>query len=454
MNTPLHDALDDLVTHVPRSVVPPDLAERAYGAARARRTRQRVVALLGAVAALLVALTVVGPAMSIDPVAPAGREATVDGYPQRIDAHWWVRDLPGRPGPVAALLQLRGSDEKPETMLAWYAVAPDGRRWRLGRNSADIYPTVSADGTRVGFIGGNDEPYVVHDLVSGRRTEFPDVGAGFMTPEQPVPQTEYAVPGQFPSFWSPDGRRLLVHGILVNEQDGGDRGLVLDSEGGGVTVLSRGAFLAGWASDDSVAVLDVKQMSGDGGALEWIDVRVIGLDDTVRRTVRLRPVAPWGGVESASGWGSFRPSQWSASVTPDRQHIVLYDDNTGEGRLMRLSDGAEVEAWEVTGQASACGVTAYTGGVVVSRSEEQILSALDVSGAEPARTVVSPRLGGRCLVWATDALAGEARGGQLFGTSTQAWTWWWRELLLGAMAMAMAVAVVVRRRRRVRWQDR
>ncbi len=238
---PLRDAFDDLVTHVPAHVVRPDLAERAYEVARGRRTG-RVLSALGAVAAVLIALVAVVPEVRIPSLESAGSDTAVDGYPRRIDHQWLVRDMPNRPGPVAALLQVRGERSRDMPLgSGWYAVAADGHHWRLpqGREHLDTYPTLSPNGRRIGFPVDDNGPFVVHDLVSGERVEFDEIGNG-RSLQEPREVNPFTVTSQSPGFWSPDGSKLLLHGGR-SEPEGGYRGkgIVID-------LRERSVRLAPW----------------------------------------------------------------------------------------------------------------------------------------------------------------------------------------------------------------
>jgi hypothetical protein len=199
----LHDLLDDLARTEP--VAAPALAERAWTAGRRRRLRVRLQAGIGVAAALALLALVVPPVTQGVPAAPfaRGSGAAVDGYPERIGRQWWVRDLPDRPGPLAAVLERTGD---------WYAVRADGHRWRLPEDERGIQVVaLSDDGRLLGHLQAPHGPYVVHDVVSGRRTRFPDVKGHLGITER----SRFQVHAQTPARFSPDGRYLLLLGGLA-----------------------------------------------------------------------------------------------------------------------------------------------------------------------------------------------------------------------------------------------
>ena len=63
-------------------------------------------------------------------------------------------------------------------------------------------------------------------------------------------------------------------------------------------------------------------------------------------------------------------------------------------------------------------------------------------------SVISPRVGPSCVMWASDALAGRPTGPHPFGLSTATWTWWWQEIAAGAAAVLLGMVLLVTARAR------
>ncbi|HYF74624.1 MAG TPA: hypothetical protein VD864_17475, partial [Nocardioides sp.] len=165
--TDLHGRLDDLVADVPAHVVPDP--RRAWAAGARRRLTRRIGASVAVV--VLVALTagLVGVLPRSADVPPADSESRgVDGYPSRIEKPWLLRDLPDRPGPLAAVLETGASE--------WLAASSDGDVWRVPQEdpSDSFPPALSADGRMIGYLTGHTT-YVLRDLVTGEETSFPEV---------------------------------------------------------------------------------------------------------------------------------------------------------------------------------------------------------------------------------------------------------------------------------------
>jgi hypothetical protein len=442
VNTPLRDALDDLVTDVPAHVVPTDLGPRAWRAGRRRRVRRRLALsmLVAAAAILSVAVTpIVGDLRPLYLPADAD-DRGVGGYPQRIGHQWWIRTLPDRPGPVAALVEA-GPDEGP---ILWYAVTETGHRWRLPARAGDIYPTISPDGGRIGYMRGDRGPYVIHDLVTGAKTEFAAVGTGLM----PV-TTPYSVPGQFPSFWSPDGRRIALNGALRDHSPGA----VVLSVDGSVAFVPRGegdvdkGLLAGWVGTDALLWVRWWSLSETSSGANVV-ATVTGLDGRPRRTITLIPASPWQGDTLAG--------QWTGTTSPDgREVLIIEEDSAGAGASVRrfsLLDGRETTGpAPVTGSIRPC-TAGWTGSEPIVAMYDYMTATTAVVRDGELRTVVAvePAVGARCFIWAGDALSGDARG-RLLGTSTAWWTWWIREMTAALVLIGASVWAVLRWRRRRRY---
>jgi hypothetical protein len=359
------------------------------------------------------------------PTVARAEAAGVDGYPQRIGRQWWVRGLPERPGPVAALLK----DSGPEG-TTWYAVRADGHRWRLPEVShrSDLWPALSDDGRLLGYLERQSGPYVVRDLVTGKRTEFPEVvePAG-------ADVDRGILYGQAPGYFSPDGTRLLLSGGSA----------VLDLPSRSIQLLREDEQLAallgvaaGWAGEDRVVWLR------DGGPPGDAPVELRAITTDLRGTV-LDDVA-------LAGTAGVGVSQWSGAVrVEDGLLAVLPDDFYGpDDRLLRfrLSDGSPVgEAWTADVRLPCAAVWAPRGPLVVPSSQGGAAVAVEAGPSGPRTlTVAPPTEHGRCLVWARDALSGEPQGGGLLLLRDAWWSWRWRELLLGAVLLPLVLAGAAR----------
>lgn len=456
--SPIHDALDDLVTEVPSHVVPEDLAGTAWRSGRRRRIRKRVVGSAVAVAvigALTVAvLPFVDNLTSAPPAGDPGDSASVTSYPERIGHQWWVRDLPGRPGPVAGLIDLVNERDSWDEPAGWHVLAQSGHRWRLPTTElTDTHPTISPNGRYVGYLESNVGPYVIHDLVTGEKVDFPEIGSGV-----DYADNLYFLNAQSPSFWSPDGTRVVIYGALHSGQDAVDR-IVLGVDGSLTRVKADiGEWIgqaAGWASNDELVWVASRHADPDDrdSPVEEVVATITSVDGELRRTIELqrRSDAPW----ATSGL-----SQWGAVVSPDGTEVVVNEDRYELGQesfhLSRfsLSDGsAAADSVRMSDLAPVCGVSWAGNRITVpvradAGRDETTTATIDGGQVQPL-VVVEPGVHTRCIVWAGDALAGEAQGG-LFGLTTWWWTWWWREIVVGLALIVVVVGVAVWWRRRHR----
>ncbi len=423
MSADLHDLLDDLASD---ATVAPGLADRAWQAGSARAGARRL-RLAGVAAALVGVLALLLPSagVAVPALGPArGETAGVQGHPERIGRQWWVRELPDRPGPVAALLQASRRDgEQPD----WYAVRADGHRFHLPEVShqTDQYPSLSRDGRRVGYLQTEEGPYVVHDLVTGERTSFEGIGDNRETT-----RARFRVQGQAPAHWSPDGRRVALTVI------GG--ALLLDVTTGEVELLPRGerGLVTGWRAEDRLVWLTPGPGSGAGAVS---GVRAVTTD------LRSRTVAD---VVLAGAAPSVL-SQWAGVVSDDGRRLAVVSDGTFDSvtgvQLFDLTSGqalgalTPVEVWQ------PCAST-WGDRLVVPARVGQRLTTVDLGTLEPL-TAVTPSLFPLCLLWATDAVDGPAGGGGLLGSTDAWWAWWWKEVLIGAAAVLGVGAERVRRAR-------
>jgi hypothetical protein len=379
---------------------------------------------------------------------PVRADAGVDGYPQRVGHQWWMRELPDRPGPIAGVVELVHETSARSTPRGWYAVTERGHRWRLPADPwTDHYPSVSADGARIGYLVDHGGPYVIHDLVTGQRTEFPQVGISGLDPTMPA----YGVYVQNPSFWSPDGNRLIVkasqrddeesHGLLVLSVDGSDDYLTLTGEGG-----ASPGHIVGWSDNDTLLLVRWEDFDDWDAPIDRVLAQEMTLDGRFGRTVQLRASSPW-----------LAPSlnQWAMVLSPDGSRLLVIDDDRSFDSYVRTfswPDGAELgdPVWVRVNTPCAIGWVGATPAVPILWEADDwswyyaTTARADVD--DPGPMVVADRwLGTRCFIWAADALAGQPRGG-VFGLHDWWWTWWWRELLL-LLVVAAGVARVVAVRR-------
>lgn len=425
MSPALHDLLADLASS--ERLDAPGAADRAWADGRGRRRRRRALESVAAGAAVLALLLALGPALVGAGALPGPSSAgsagqAVDGHPERIGRQWWVRDLPDRPGPLAALLQTveqRGTYDERD---GWHAVAADGHRWRLASDASDDFaPALSPDGRLLGMLLADEGPYVVHDLVTGERTAHEDV-SGQVGQARTTP---HRIAAQHPSSWSPDGRWIAVQGD--------PEVLLLDVGAGTVRSLPRLGPLVGFAGPDRLAwfvderpapVGGVPGRRADGAAR----LVLTDLAGTPVHDVALRP---------RSGDLPFL-GQSTGEVSPDGGVLAVTDEQ--QVRRFSTADGAELAAPVRVAVHDACGAafgeTAAT--LVVPTLTDGALAAERVGAASTSRqTVVADSVGGRCLVWAAAALDGPGRSGR--GVTRP---------LLVVSAAALGALLVVRRRRR------
>ncbi|GAA4378908.1 hypothetical protein [Nocardioides caricicola] len=310
----LRDPLDDLLSDVPTYVVPD--ARAAWAAGARRRTRRRVgVAAAVTVVVALVAGAVTWLPRTVEP-QPADGEG-VGGYPARVLKPLVARDLPLAPGPMAMVFQRNGED-----IYGWWVASPRGHAWPVPQQDMiDSYPpALSADGRMLAYLH-TPTTYVIRDLTTGDSTTFDSITDGLESREG---QGEWVLGPQNPSFWSPDGSRVLVRGSSWS-RDSPTTALVLDVDGT-VTELETDGFPAGWVDDDTLAfVQDRAELDGKPPA-ELVLVRV---DGAVERRITL--ALP----RAAAAW----TSQWSSSVSPDGEFLAFVADD-GQVYVFSTEDGA------------------------------------------------------------------------------------------------------------------
>lgn len=433
--------LTELAAGPPLSVA----VERAWTDGRRRRRVRRLRGGAVALAAVgLLALLV--PALSA-PTVPgfAARPAsTVDGHPQRIGRQWFVRNLPARPGPVAALVQVFTGGG-----ATWQAVRSDGHRWRLPEvaGRTDQYPSLSPDGRLLGYLESPDGPYVIRDLASGDRTAFPEIGDNRV-----LAPTRYHVNGQTPGHFAPDGRHLLLLGM------GGP--LLLDVGAGSVRQLDLPGVPAGFAGNSELVQLEDPRSAAGGdpvvaGADSEVRAVTADLSGRVRFDVRLRgtagaTVTQWSGVAGTGGLLGFQapaaPLDQSVGSVQERP----IGDPSDQVRRFFLASGLPVQGGPVSVVVSSVCPLAWgsQGQLAVPVLSGDRPRVVDVHGSRSTVTVVAPPLGATCVLWAADALGGPGRGGGLFGTASWPALFYWREVVVAVAAVTGSQAFVRWWRRR------
>jgi hypothetical protein len=433
--TDLRDPLSDLVREVPRHVVPDDLHRTAWAAGRRRRWRRRALTAAAAAAVLAVLAPVLTPATdlirSIEPADTRGGP-TIGGFPQRIGHQWWVRDLPGRPGPLAGVMSRSVGEGTDDHHEIWLAVSKTGRQWRIPteQTGGEIAPTISRTGRYLGYFPHRDgPPYVIHDLVTGETTELDQVEP------HDNPLGRYMVHWQTPGFWSPDDRHLLLFGITPRP----GAHLVLSTDGSARQVRPDGVP-AGWVDADHPAWLSSTERRD---RTVDVTITVTDLEGRSVRTVDLALPRPLEG----------RLSQWSAVVSPDGRSVALLEESWPDETIHQfsLTDGSPTaEPATVSDMAAICPLGWAGSTPLVSTYPEHTSGRLAALVHPPVETMVAsdPGLGVTCLALASDAAAGEAHGWPL-GTRSGLWTWWWREILLGVALAGALRWLWLRRRKRL-----
>jgi hypothetical protein len=156
---------------------------------------------------------------------------------------------------------------------SWYAVRADGHRWRLPGEARMQVPALSQDGRMLGYLARTEGPYVLHDLVTGRRVVIEELYASGRLPEPGGHQLAVGRPG----LWSRDGRRLLLWG--------GGAMLLVDATEGRLERMSQSGAPLGWVARDRIAWLRVPNPDEEPLPLT---VQVTDLGGQVGHPIRLR----------------------------------------------------------------------------------------------------------------------------------------------------------------------
>jgi len=388
--------------------------------------------------------------IGLDAVPPLGEESelSVTSYPQRFGHQWFVTALPDRPGPAAALVEVVKETMSSAQPQGWQVLSPHGHRWKLPTPwETAVHPTLSPHGRIVGYLADQAGPYVLHNLLTGQRTEFNQFSAPVMSADDtPIDDTEYAILSQSPSFWSPDGERVSVPGFDLGDS-AAYISTVLDADGSVIEIVHPASpgMAAGWASDDELVFVDWHKSvpNSEPSLIDEITVRTVSLDGDVLDQVMLEPATPW-----QATWGN----QWASHVSRDGTEIVVLDQHAALVHRFSLTDGRPTaEPSSLPNDLdNVCGV-AWAGRqptvpVRDIESDNTVTSVIDGGDVHPL-VAVEPELGARCIIWAADAVSGEPNGG-VFGLSTAWWTWWWRELSAALITLGVLWWLIRRRRAR------
>lgn len=240
---------------------------------------------------------------ALRPIAPApsGGGAVVDGYPERIGHQWIIHDLPDAPGPMAALLDTHVGDSAGSQ--TWLAVSATGGLWKVPVGTFEAAgPTLSPSGRQLAYEASPEGPYMIQDLVNGRRQSFA-ISSGMDITAAP----HWSV-SESPTFWSKDEQHLLFWG---GAHDTTGNYVLIDRRTGAVRTLDFRGWPAGWVDSDHLAFIVRHPIAGAPHRPE-LSIEVVTELGQVMRPVPLgwarpdpRPVQP-GGVVRRSGLGAGR----------------------------------------------------------------------------------------------------------------------------------------------------
>lgn len=430
MTSALHDVLDDLATTAAPHVVSPDLAVTSWRAGRRRRVRRRLGAGLAAVAAFAAVVGTLAQVVPVRPDAATTAGQVVAGYPKRIGHQWSVTMLPDRPGPMAGLLRVQTNET-----FEWHVFSSTGHRWLvpMAFTGNDDRPTISRNGRYLGYLADRQGPYVIHDLVTGSRVEFPDIGSGLMGVT-----SKYTMFGHHPTYWSPDSR-WLVHSGALRAEESSSFSLLLGVDGSLRELTPEfGGFPAGWVDAEHLA-----WYRSDSNQKRSPTVSVTRLDGTLVVNDTLHAGSPWEGEVFG---------QWAVTLSPDGTTLAVTEDRATKDALRRFAMTGRRETGSpitVAGRAEVCTMSwagndpvvaahwpEYNGSLLAVKADGKVLTPL---------VRVEPEAG--CVMLAEAALNGHAHGLIKASWPSPVW-WWWREIVAGAAILAVAAGWLLVRRRR------
>ena len=380
---------------------------------------------------VVLALTLVAVLSGVGFRLPFGHGETITSHPSRIGHQWLVRDLPDRPGPMAALIHV--SDD---AGVRWHVVSESGVQFRIP-GFLGSPPALSDDGRLLGYREAGRGDFVVWDLVEGGQRRYEDVGGASGDETTDPWSQEYPFVVRTPRF-SRDGARVAVDAARPAGQWG--RVLVLLEDGARTEALGMDS-MAGW--------LDEFRLLGRGPrpADDDVDRRVplvvwdarSGLTEPLAELNRPADPGLAGLLNESWGW-----------VLPDGSVGVAWSTETDGLVFTRhaLPTGTETGRWANGALPSERVVRTAAGW----RGNQPVVSTeagmLDLGAVPSGQRIVAVE-NARSLfpvTMAADALDGPASW-SLFGTSNLTLTWWWRELLV-LLGLVVVVRRVIAARRR------
>lgn len=294
-----------------------------------RLTRVVVVAAVFVVLPLAGVLSGVAAVKGRDAAAPSASaaRASIDGYPQRVGFDRPSPKLPDRPGPLAATMNDNNFGGGREL-----GVTSRGRLWELpiGINVLSPDGRVLLSGESSGF----SSRLSVHDLSTGQRRVFDDVGETYDASERR--RFHYLIDQQAAIYWAQDASAVLARfGEAPRPSHPTPR--ILDVASGVVTELD-GTDPAGFRSpSEAVTVTKVGGKDASGGIVATTtDLRTGEAQD-----LPLRLDGPWRGDPD---------SELNASVSPDGSRLLLIEApgyREATLRLFSLTDGSEFAARQI-----------------------------------------------------------------------------------------------------------
>ncbi len=311
------------------------------------------------------------------------------------------------------------------------------------RGRGEMWPAVSADGTRVGYVGAGDRAlYRVLDLRTGHRVDFPDVGERQPDERRSLPQRP-AVRRGFP-----DAGLLLARRCAGGRHGVHGDGCVADARARAQRTAHRGAGTRPHRRMARRRPAPRAQQRGrdrrrPGGP------RGVGPPDGSHRAVRHRHAE-----RGRSGGESGIYGQWGASIRGDGTLWLRGSDDRenpdgsvtstdwAEGFALPSLDPVDLTGRRVTRPApvevenQVVQGAGWAGSRLVGAGDVTGLVVLAGDGTGSHPVVDDAALRWDTAVWAQDALDGGPTWSP-FGTSTSWFAWRWKELALAALAVGL-----------------
>lgn len=376
----LRERLDDLVIDVPLEVVPDIASARTVGDRR-RRVRRGLSVVLVAAVTLLCGLVGVRAVTAPAPQpAESERPPSVSGYPERVTAPWWVRDLPDQTEPLAGVFEADSGN--------WFALGEHGEVYQLDflYTGSGNFPSISPDGTKIAYVG-HDWRVAIRDVVTGDVVTFPTVSGG-----KEIPGATLFWTAQAPAAWSPDGTHLLVQGGSLGRAKPQYGNVVLGTDGTVAPVVPNGNP-AGWLDLDHALLFDSQ------GSLITVD----------RAGQQVASVA----VKGLSSRKQL--NQFSPVVTADAETLLITTISDAT-RTARTTSWDPLTGHQLRGNVDTSGVNTWCPS---SRTPKTITFAsggydsalhVEVAGGSSSLLMIDPALEPTCVLLADHALAGQPTG--------------------------------------------